>query len=31
MRTAFAQGTILGTIVEGMPLRDGKYIGGAFG
>ncbi len=28
---AFAQGVILGAIVEGMPLQEGKYIGGAFG
>ena len=28
---AFAQGVILGAIVEGMPLADGKYVGGAFG
>ena len=28
---AFAQGVILGAIVEGMPLQAGKYIGGAFG
>lgn len=28
---AFAQGVILGVIVEGMPLQEGKYIGGAFG
>jgi cytochrome bd ubiquinol oxidase subunit II len=28
---AFAQGVILGAIVEGMPLQEGKYVGGAFG
>jgi cytochrome d ubiquinol oxidase subunit II len=28
---AFAQGVILGALVEGMPLQEGKYIGGAFG
>jgi cytochrome d ubiquinol oxidase subunit II len=28
---AFAQGVILGAVVEGMPLQAGKYIGGAFG
>ncbi len=28
---AFSQGVILGAIVEGMPLQEGKYIGGAFG
>jgi len=28
--TAFAQGVILGAIVEGMPLTEGKYLGGAF-
>jgi cytochrome d ubiquinol oxidase subunit II len=28
---AFAQGVILGSIVEGMPLTAGKYLGGAFG
>jgi cytochrome d ubiquinol oxidase subunit II len=28
---AFAQGVILGAIVEGMPLQAGKYVGGAFG
>ena len=27
---AFAQGVILGALVEGMPLREGKYVGGAF-
>jgi len=31
MVCAFAQGTILGALVEGMPLQDGKYVGGAFG
>jgi cytochrome bd ubiquinol oxidase subunit II len=29
--TAFAQGLILGALVEGMPLTGGKYIQGAFG
>jgi cytochrome d ubiquinol oxidase subunit II len=28
---AFAQGVMLGAIVEGMPLQEGKYLGGAFG
>ena len=28
---AFAQGVILGAVVEGMPLQEGKYVGGAFG
>jgi len=28
---AFAQGVILGAVVEGMPLQEGKYMGGAFG
>ena len=28
--TAFAQGVILGAIVEGLPLEDGKYLGGPF-
>ena len=28
--TAFAQGTILGALVEGTPLKQGKYVGGAF-
>src|ERR1041384_2148635 len=27
---AFAQGLMLGAIVEGLPLQDGKYLGGAF-
>jgi cytochrome bd ubiquinol oxidase subunit II len=27
---AFAQGVILGALVEGMPLQEGKYVGGAF-
>ncbi len=27
---AFAQGLILGAIVEGMPLQGGKYVGGVF-
>jgi len=31
MFTAFAQGLILGALVEGMPLQEGKYVGGAFG
>lgn len=31
MVAAFAQGLILGAVVEGMPLQDGKYLGGAFG
>ena len=31
MFAAFAQGVILGALVEGMPLQEGKYIGGAFG
>lgn len=31
MFAAFAQGVILGAVVEGMPLQEGKYIGGAFG
>ena len=30
MVAAFAQGVILGALVEGMPLEEGKYIGGAF-
>jgi cytochrome d ubiquinol oxidase subunit II len=29
--TAFAQGLILGALVEGMPLTGGKYVHGAFG
>lgn len=29
--TAFAQGVILGALVEGMPLLGGKYLQGAFG
>ena len=29
MFTAFAQGVILGALVEGMPLEEGKYAGGA--
>ncbi|MBS7457040.1 cytochrome d ubiquinol oxidase subunit II [Coralloluteibacterium stylophorae] len=29
--TAFAQGTILGAVVEGMPLQEGRYAGGVFG
>jgi cytochrome d ubiquinol oxidase subunit II len=28
--TAFAQGVILGALVEGMPLKGGKYLDGAF-
>ncbi len=28
---AFWQGVILGALVEGMPLQEGKYIGGMFG
>jgi len=31
MLCAFAQGVILGALVEGMPLQEGKYMGGAFG
>ena len=27
---AFMQGVILGALVEGMPLADGRYLGGAF-
>ena len=30
MVAAFAQGVILGALVEGMPLQEGKYVGGAF-
>ena len=30
MVTAFSQGVILGALVEGMPLQEGKYVGGAF-
>jgi cytochrome d ubiquinol oxidase subunit II len=30
MLTAFAQGVILGALVEGMPLLGGKYLHGAF-
>ena len=30
MVTAFAQGIILGALVEGLPLEGGKYIGGSF-
>src|SRR5690606_12087184 len=30
MVAAFAQGVILGALVEGMPLEEGKYLGGAF-
>jgi len=29
--TTFAQGVILGALVEGMPVQDGKYVAGAFG
>ncbi|AYO94329.1 cytochrome d ubiquinol oxidase subunit II [Xanthomonas axonopodis] len=29
--TAFAQGLILGALVEGMPLDNGRYTGGVFG
>ncbi|GHH46635.1 cytochrome d ubiquinol oxidase subunit II [[Pseudomonas] boreopolis] len=29
--TAFAQGVILGALVEGMPVQDGKYVAGVFG
>ncbi len=28
---AFWQGVILGALVEGMPLQEGKYVGGMFG
>ncbi|QCO68565.1 cytochrome d ubiquinol oxidase subunit II [Luteimonas yindakuii] len=28
---AFAQGVILGALVEGMPLQEGRYVGGALG
>ncbi|TMN24749.1 cytochrome d ubiquinol oxidase subunit II [Pseudoxanthomonas sp. X-1] len=28
---AFWQGVILGAVVEGMPIHDGKYLAGAFG
>ena len=31
MLAAFAQGVILGALVEGMPLEGGQYLGGAFG
>jgi cytochrome d ubiquinol oxidase subunit II len=31
MFAAFAQGVILGALVEGMPLNGGKYLQGAFG
>lgn len=31
MFAAFAQGVILGALVEGMPLQGGKYVEGAFG
>lgn len=26
----FAQGVILGTLLQGIPIRDGKFVGGAF-
>ncbi|WP_101927369.1 MULTISPECIES: cytochrome d ubiquinol oxidase subunit II [Luteimonas] len=29
MLAAFSQGVILGALVEGMPLEEGKYVGGA--
>ncbi|MFA9460038.1 cytochrome d ubiquinol oxidase subunit II [Thiohalorhabdus methylotrophus] len=29
--TAFAQGIILGALVNGLPLQDGQYAGGTFG
>jgi cytochrome d ubiquinol oxidase subunit II len=28
---AFAQGVILGALVEGLKMQDGRYVGGAFG
>ena len=28
---SFAQGVILGALVEGMPLQEGRYVGGALG
>lgn len=28
---AFSQGVILGALIEGMPMQDGKYVGGLFG
>ncbi|MFC4726625.1 cytochrome d ubiquinol oxidase subunit II [Coralloluteibacterium thermophilus] len=28
--TAFSQGVILGALVEGMPLQEGRYVGGVF-
>ncbi|MFC0676574.1 cytochrome d ubiquinol oxidase subunit II [Lysobacter korlensis] len=31
MFAAFAQGVILGAVVEGMPVQEGKYIEGVFG
>ena len=31
MAAAFAQGVILGALVEGMPLEGGHYLGGMFG
>ena len=31
MLAAFAQGVILGSLVEGMPLNGGKYLQGVFG
>src|SRR5690554_3119552 len=30
MLAAFAQGVILGALVDGMPLEEGRYLGGAF-
>ena len=30
MVAAFSQGVILGALVEGLPLEEGKYLGGAF-
>lgn len=31
LAAAFAQGVILGAIMQGLPLENGKYVGGAFG
>ena len=31
LAAAFAQGVILGALVEGMPLKEGKYVEGALG
>ena len=31
MLTAFAQGVVLGALVEGMPINGGQYLQGAFG